>query len=58
MQIADYNSNVRFVNKAHKSDLASLNALINYFEKGGTITVCKPSKRNLSRTPLPLKKKG
>jgi|694.fasta_scaffold00075_132 hypothetical protein len=39
-------SNARFVNKGLlKSDLATLNALINYFEKGGTIKVAKPAKR-------------
>lgn len=45
--------NARFANKGLlKSDLATLNALMNYFEKGGAITVCKPGKRNLSRSPV------
>lgn len=40
-------SNARFVNKAlHRgSDYATLNALVNYFENGGTIKVAKPVKR-------------
>ena len=39
-------SNARFVNKGKlKSDYATLNALINYFENGGTIKVAKPVKR-------------
>ena len=38
--------NARFVNKGLlKSDYATLNALIKYFEKGGDITVVKPAKR-------------
>lgn len=40
-------SNARFVNKAlnRGSDYATLNALTNYFENGGTIKVAKPVKR-------------
>lgn len=46
--------NARFVNKGLlKSDLATLNALINYFEDGGTITVCKPGKRSKANTAFP-----
>lgn len=48
-------SNARFVNKGLlKSDLNTLNALINYFENGGTITVCKPGRRNCANTSFPL----
>lgn len=38
-------SNARFVKKSFNLDLASLNALANYFENGGTIKVAKPAKR-------------
>ena len=40
-------SNARFVNKGlHRgSDYATITALSNYFENGGTITVVKPGKR-------------
>lgn len=53
-------SNARFINKGLlKSDLNNLNALIKYFENGGTITVCKPSKRNVAKSPVSIKaKKG
>jgi hypothetical protein len=48
-------SNARFVNKGLlKSDLATLNALINYFENGGTITVCKAGKRSKANTSFPM----
>lgn len=48
-------SNARFVNKGLlKSDLNTLNALINYFENGGTITVCKPGRRNCANTSFPI----
>lgn len=51
--------NARFVNKAHKSDYATLTALIKYFENGGSITVCKPGKRNVAKSPVSVKvKKG
>lgn len=47
--------NSRFVNKALiKSDLNTLNALIKYFEFGGTITICKPGKRSKSNTSFPM----
>ena len=40
-------SNARFVNKGLNKpvDYATLNALTNYFENGGTIKVAKPVKR-------------
>ena len=40
-------SNPRFANKGlvKPMDYASLSALINYFENGGTIKVAKPTKR-------------
>lgn len=40
-------SNARFVNKGlnRGTDYATLTALINYFENGGTIKVVKPAKR-------------
>lgn len=51
-------SNARFVNKGLlRSDLNTLNALIKYFENGGSITVCKPSKRNAAKSPVALKSK-
>ena len=46
--------NARFVNKAHKSDYATLKALIDYFENGGSITVCKPGRRNTANTSFPV----
>lgn len=47
-------SNARFVNKGLlKSDLNTLNALINYFENGGTITVCKAGRRSKANTSFP-----
>lgn len=38
-------SNARFVKKSFNLDVATLNALSNYFENGGTIKVAKPVKR-------------
>ncbi len=38
-------SNPRFVKKSFSLDVATLNALTNYFENGGTIKVAKPVKR-------------
>jgi hypothetical protein len=38
-------SNARFVKKSFNLDVATLNALTNYFENGGTIKVAKPVKR-------------
>ena len=38
-------SNARFAKKSFNLDIASLTALTNYFEKGGTIKVAKPAKR-------------
>lgn len=47
--------NARFVNKGRlKSDLNTLNALIKYFENGGTITVCKPGRRSKANTTFPV----
>lgn len=46
--------NARFIDKGkHKADLATLNALINYFEHGGTITVCKAGRRSKANTSFP-----
>lgn len=49
-------SNARFVNKGlvRGTDYATLNALVNYFENGGTITVCKPGRRSKANTSFPL----
>jgi hypothetical protein len=38
-------SNARFAKKSFNLDVATLNALTNYFDKGGTIKVVKPTKR-------------
>ena len=38
-------SNARFAKKSFHLDVATLNALTNYFENGGTIKVAKPAKR-------------
>ena len=38
-------SNARFVKKSFNQDYATLTALTNYFENGGTIKVAKPAKR-------------
>ena len=48
-------SNARFVNKSLNKpmDYASLNALINYFDNGGVITVCKTGRRSKANTSFP-----
>ena len=38
-------SNARFVKKSFNLDIATLTALTNYFENGGTIKVARPTKR-------------
>ena len=38
-------SNARFAKKSFNLDIATLTALTNYFENGGTIKVAKPVKR-------------
>jgi hypothetical protein len=38
-------SNTRFVKKSFNMDYATLTALSNYFENGGTIKVAKSAKR-------------
>ena len=38
-------SNARFVKKSFHLDIATLNALTNYFENGGSIKVAKATKR-------------
>lgn len=38
-------SNPRFVKRSFHLDVATLNALANYFEAGGAIKVAKPVKR-------------
>ena len=46
-------SNPRFVKKSFNLDLGTLNALTNYFENGGTITVCKAGRRSRANTSFP-----
>ena len=48
------NASDRFVKKSFNLDLATLNALTNYFENGGTITVCKKGRRTKANTTFPL----
>jgi|LakMenEpi03Aug12_release.lakeMendotaPanAssembly.Ray.scaffolds.fasta_scaffold1355022_2 hypothetical protein len=38
-------SNPRFVKKSFSLDVATLNALTNYFDNGGVIKVARPAKR-------------
>ena len=46
-------SNARFVKKSFNMDYATLTALTNYFEHGGTITVCKTGRRSRANTSFP-----
>jgi len=46
-------SNARFVKKSFNMDYATLTALTNYFENGGTITVCKAGRRSKANTSFP-----
>ena len=46
-------SNPRFVKKSFNMDYATLNALTNYFDNGGTITVCKTGRRSKANTSFP-----
>lgn len=50
------NANDRFVKKSFNMDYATLTALTNYFENGGTITVCKTGRRSKANTSFPLVK--
>lgn len=47
------NASDRFVNKVRGNDYATINALVNYFENGGTITVCKTGRRSKANTSFP-----
>lgn len=47
-------SNTRFVNKGLlRADPKVLAAVIDYFENGGTITVCKSGRRSHQNTSFP-----
>ena len=49
-------SNPRFVKKSFNLDVATLNALSNYFENGGTITVCKAGRRSKANSSFTMVK--
>ena len=49
-------SNARFVKKSFNMDYATLNAITNYFEHGGTIKVCKTGRRSKANTSFPMVK--
>lgn len=47
------NASDRFVKKSFNMDYATLTALTNYFENGGTIKVCKAGRRSKANTSFP-----
>lgn len=48
--------NARFAKKNLKLNVNTIDALLTYFENNGTITVCKPGKRNTTNTSFPMVK--
>ena len=52
------NASDRFVKKSFNMDYATLNAITNYFEHGGTIKVCKTGRRSKANTSFPMVKIG
>ena len=46
--------NARFAKKNLQLNVNTIDALLTYFENGGTITVCKPGKRTRANTSFPL----
>jgi hypothetical protein len=42
--------NTRFAKKNLQLNINTIDALLTYFENGGTITVCKPGKRTRANT--------
>mgnify|MGYP003334990946 FL=1 len=50
------NASDRFVKKSFNMDYATLNAITNYFEHGGTIKVCKTGRRSKANTSFPMVK--
>jgi hypothetical protein len=46
--------NARFVNKNLILNSDTVDALLTYFELGGTIKVCKPGKRTPANTSFPV----
>ena len=45
MQISNYESNARFAKKSLKLDYSTLNALVKFYENGGTITKVEAAAR-------------
>ena len=48
--------NARFAKKNLQLNVNTIDALLTYFENGGTINVCKPGRRNAANTSFPLVK--
>ena len=48
--------NARFAKKVLNLTPSTIDALLTYFENNGTITVCKPGKRNTANTSFPMVK--
>jgi hypothetical protein len=48
--------NARFAKKNLQLNVNTMDALLTYFENNGTITVCKPGKRNTANTSFPMVK--
>ena len=46
--------NHRFAKKNLQLNINTIDALLTYFENGGTITVCKPGRRTKANTSFPL----
>ena len=45
--------NHRFAKKNLQLNINTIDALLTYFENGGTITVCKPGRRTKANTSFP-----
>jgi hypothetical protein len=48
--------NARFAKKNLVLNTNTIDALLTYIENGGTITVCKPGRRNTANTSFPMVK--
>ena len=46
--------NARFAKKNLNLNVNTIDALLTYYENGGTITVCKPGKRTRANTSFPV----
>lgn len=48
--------NARFIKKNLQLNINTIDALSSFFENDGTITLCKPGRRNAANTSFPLVK--